>query len=330
MAKPGQLRWGLLGTARINQAIIAPIRTSKSSALVAVASRSPEKAIEYAKTWEIPRYFTSYDGLLEDPDIDVIYNSLPNSLHAEWSVKAMLLGKHVLCEKPIATNTAEMDRIIAVAQQTGRVITEAFMYRHHPQTLLVKKQIDEGEIGSLLMVHGSFCFTITRPSDIRLDPSLGGGSLWDVGCYPVSYARYVIGKEPVEIFGWQITGNTGVDLLFAGQMLFPGGVIAQFDCSFTSPSKHGMHFTGDKGMITVPMPFKPGMREEILVDRNGKRQIIRVKGMRLYSGEVNDIEAAILDGKSPQINLQDSRANVLSIETFYKSATISKPITLSI
>jgi predicted dehydrogenase len=166
--------------------VIEPIRSSRKSELVAVASRSQEKASQYATTWGIPRFHSSYEALLEDPEVDVIYISLPNSLHAEWSIKSMKMGKHVLCEKPITTSTHDLDAVIKVAKETGMVITEAFMYRHHPQTILVKQMVDNGEIGKLQLINGSFCYYNTRPSDPRFDLSFGGGSLWDVGCYPIS------------------------------------------------------------------------------------------------------------------------------------------------
>ena len=227
----------MLGTARINRAVIAPIRSSKKSQLVAVGSRSHEKASEYAAQWGIPRFFSNYDDLLADPLIDVVYISLPNSLHAEWSIKALQMGKHVLCEKPLTTSVQDADAVIATSQATGKVIAEAFMYRHHPQTLLVKDMLDNGQIGSLQLIRGSFCYTNTRPADVRFDPALGGGALWDVGCYPVGYSSFLTGTSPTEVYGHQLTGPTGIDTLFAGQLHFPHGVISQFDCSFITEPK---------------------------------------------------------------------------------------------
>jgi xylose dehydrogenase (NAD/NADP) len=187
------LRWGLLSTARINRALIPPLQASKRSQLCAVASRSQAKADEFASQCGIPRTHNSYEALLADPEIDVIYIPLPNSLHAEWTIRAVEAGKHVLCEKPLAVSTAEVDAIIAAAQAHGKIVAEAFMYRHHPQTLKIKALVDSGAIGELRMVRGAFTFNINRPDDVRLDPQLGGGSIWDVGCYPLSFTRYVVG-----------------------------------------------------------------------------------------------------------------------------------------
>ena len=325
-----RLRWGLLSTARINRSVITPIRVSKKSELLAVASRSQEKASLYASEWGIPHFYSNYEDLLADPEIDVIYNSLPNALHAEWSIKAMQMGKHVLCEKPLTTNIRDADAVIKASKKNGKIITEAFMYRHHPQTILVKQMLDNGEIGNLQMIRGLFCFYNTRPLDIRFDLALGGGSVWDVGCYPISYACYLTDKEPVEVFGYQVTGPTGIDLLYVGQLLFPDGVISQFECSFITPYKVQMEITGDKGRITIPDPFKPGKRTKIFLQQNGKEQIIRVNGQELYQGEIEDFENSILFGTPPRINLEDSRRNIATIEALYKSVQLSKPISVQI
>ena len=328
MAGVTRLSWGLLGTARINRAVIGPIKASNYSRLAAVASRSGDKAREYAIAWGIPRHFDSYEALLADPTIDVIYNALPNSLHSEWSIKAMQSGKHVLCEKPLTTDVPAVDNIIATASQTGKVISEAFMYRHHPQTIKVKKMVTEGEVGKLLLLHGSFCYTNTRPDNPRLNPDLGGGSLWDVGCYPISYARYLCGEEPVEIYGHQVIGSSGVDVLFAGQLSFPGGMIAQFDCSFISPSKSSVEITGDKGRIIIPEPYKPGKKSRIYLERDGRQRTIDIQGTELYQGEITDMENAILHGKSTLISLMESRGNISTLIALYESARISQPVNL--
>ena len=190
------LQWGLLPTARINQALIPPLRASQRNQLAAVASRTQQSADKYAREQKIPRAHGSYEALLTDPEIDVIYNSLPNHLHAEWTIKAVEAGKHVLCEKPLALSVEEVDAIQEAARKHGRVVAEAFMYRHHPQTLKVQELVKNGSIGDLKLVRGSFSYVLSRDGDVRLDPGMGGGSIWDVGCYPISYARSVIGEEP--------------------------------------------------------------------------------------------------------------------------------------
>ena len=187
------LRWGLLSTARINKALITPLQISKRNHLLAIASRSQEKADAYAHEKKIERAYGSYADLLADPDIDVIYNPLPNHLHAEWTIKAVEAGKHVLCEKPLALSTGEVDAMAAAAKKHGKVVAEAFMYRSHPKTLKVKEIVDSGELGQLKIVRGSFSFMMTNPDDIRWQPEMGGGGLWDIGCYPLSFTRAALG-----------------------------------------------------------------------------------------------------------------------------------------
>src|SRR5512138_1361414 len=196
------LNWGLLSTARINRALITPLRASKRNRLLAVASRTQESADRYARAKRIRRAYGSYEALLADPEIDVIYNPLPNHLHAEWTIKAVEAGKHVLCEKPLALSVQEVDTMKSAARRHDRVVAEAFMYRHHPQTLKVQEIVKSGSLGALKMVRGSFSFVLSREGDVRLDPAMGGGSIWDIGCYPISYARTVIGANPLEVFGW--------------------------------------------------------------------------------------------------------------------------------
>lgn len=319
------LHWGILSTARINRALIGPLNSSSRNRLVAVASRDSGRARAYALERKIPQYYGNYEALLEDADIDVIYNPLPNSLHAEWTIKAAQAGKHVLCEKPLALSVEEVDAMAAAGRAAGVVIAEAFMYRHHPQTLKVKEMVDAGLVGDVRLVRGSFTFNIADPKDVRLDPALGGGSIWDVGCYPISYARLILGKEPIRAFGWQWTGSTGVDEAFSGQLLFHGDIFAQFDCGFRSPYRAHMEIVGTGGSILVPDPFKPG--------EGSKVQLTQVEGSRwvdmppeaLYLGEVEDMADAILTGKAPRVTLEDSRGNVAAIQALLKSAREGAP-----
>jgi D-xylose 1-dehydrogenase (NADP+, D-xylono-1,5-lactone-forming) len=323
------LRWGLLGTARINQALITPLRASPRNKLVAVASRSAGRAADYAQEWQIPRYFGSYEAMLADPDVDVVYVSLPNSLHAEWAVKAAQAGKHVLCEKPLAVTLDEADAIIGAGRAAGVLIAEAFMYRHHPQTLKVKEIVDSGVLGQLALVRGAFTFSIDDENDVRLNSSLAGGALWDVGCYPVSYARTMIGAEPREVFGRQVTGAGGVDETFLGQLAFPGGVYAQFDCGFRAPNRTHMEIVGTEGTLTVPSPFKPRLDEHVYLRRGDDVETIEIPGQELYLGEVEDLADAILEGRAPRVSLGWSRANAAVLLALYDSARSGRPVNLA-
>lgn len=324
------LNWGLLSTARINRALIPPLRASKRNQLLAVGSRSQETADRYAHEWKVPRAHGSYEALLADPEIDVIYNPLPNQLHALWTIKAIEAGKHVLCEKPLALSVDEVDTVKEAARKHGRVVAEAFMYRHHPQTLKVQELVKSGSIGTLKLIRGSFTYVLHREGDVRLDPAMGGGSIWDVGCYPISYARAVVGESPLEVFGWQVTGPTGIDDTFLGQMRFANDVYAQFDSSFVIPFHTFMEIIGSEGTLNIPKPFKPEVDEKIYLTRDNKTETIKIKGQELYIGEVEDMADAILLEKASRVSLEDSRVNVAVISALLESARIGKPVKVDI
>jgi len=322
------LNWGILSTARINRALIPPLQISKRNHLLAVGSRNRESADKYAREKKIPRAHGSYEALLADPEINVIYNSLPNHLHAEWTIKAVEAGKHVLCEKPLALSVNEVNAIKSAAHKHGRVVMEAFMYRHHPQTLKVQELVKSGSLGALKLIRGSFSFVLSHDGDVRLNPEMGGGSIWDVGCYPISFARTVVGAAPLEVFGWQVTGETGIDMTFVGQMRFAEDVHAQFDSSFAIPFHAFMEIIGSDGTLNIPRPFKPGVDEKIYLTRNEKTETIKIKGQELYLGEVEDMADAILLGRDQRVSLDDSRANVAVISALLESARIGKPVKL--
>jgi len=322
------LNWGLLSTARINRALILPLRVSNRNRLLAVGSRSLESAESYAKDKGINRAHGTYESLLADPDIDVIYNPLPNHLHAEWTIKSVEAGKHVLCEKPLALSVDEVDAIKSAARAHDRVVAEAFMYRHHPQTLKVLDMVRNGSIGVLKLIRGAFSFMLTRENDVRLNPNWGGGSIWDVGCYPISFARTVVGERPVDVSGWQSTGPTGIDMTFIGQMRFANGVLAQFDSSFELPFRTELELVGSEGILRIPKPFKPQVNEEIHLTKHDRTETIIVKGQELYIGEVEDMADSILLGRHPRISLDDSRENVAVIKACLESAQTGVPVTL--
>jgi predicted dehydrogenase len=202
------------------------------------------------------------------------------------------------------------------------------MYRHHPQTLKVQELVKSGSLGTLKLVRGSFSFMLTREGDVRLNPEWGGGSIWDVGCYPISYTRTVVGAAPLEVFGWQVTGKTGVDETFVGQMRFENDILAQFDSSFAIPFHAFMEIIGSEATLNVPSPFKPGLDEKIYLTRGDKVETIKIKGQELYSGEVEEMTDAILHGKPSLVTLDDSRSNVAVIYAFLESARLGKPVSI--
>jgi len=220
----------------------------------------------------------------------------------------------------------EVDAIKSAARKHGRVVAEAFMYRHYPQTLKALKIVKSGSLGTLKLIGGSFSFLISGEGNVRLYPEMGGGSIWDIGCYPISYARTVLREDPLEVFGWQVTGRTGIDETFVGQMRFPENVQAQFDSSFVIPFHTFMEIIGSDGTLSIPHPFKPGEKENVYLTRGDKTETIKIKGQELYIGEAEDMADAILLGHDPRISLNDSRANVAVLSALLESARTGKPV----
>ena len=323
------LRWGLLSTARINRALIPAIRGSARSELTTVASRTLDRARDYAREWNIPRPLGSYEALLADPGIDVVYIPLPNHLHAEWTVRALEAGKHVLCEKPLALSVDEVDRIADACRRSGRTAAEAFMYRHHPLTEAVQAFAANGRLGRINLYRGAFTFPLTRPGDVRLDPAMGGGSLWDVGCYPLSYANLIAGAAPAEVFGWQRASERGVDMEFAAMLRYADGSVAQFDCGFAGPFRAEMEVVGTAGTLRILRPFKTDERSRLEFTSAGD-EIENVPFLpdTAYSGEVADMESAVLEGTRPRVSLDESRRTVRTILALYESARRGRPVTL--
>ncbi len=257
------LNWGILGTARINRKLIPAIRAVKGATAFAVASRSQEQATDYASEYDIPKGFGSYDALLADPKIDCVYIPLPNSMHAEWTINALQAGKHVLCEKPLASNAQEAEEIAAAVERTGLVCFEAFMYRFHPQWERARTLTETDEIGDLKAMHTSFGFPLSDTGNVRLISELAGGALMDVGCYCVNAARQVSRAEPIAVCASAFPHEeTGVDKAMAGLLEFEGQFLATFDCGFTGAYRRGASIIGTEGSIELANPWTPGPDEK--------------------------------------------------------------------
>lgn len=325
-----KIRWGLLSTANINRVLIPAIRESARGELAAVASRDIKKAQAFAKEWEIPLAFGEYQQMLESGKVDVVYISLPNHLHAEWSIRAMQAGVHVLCEKPFARDLNETDKMIAASREFGCVLAEAFMYRHHPQTKILGEWVKSGKLGEISVVRSVFNFKITKRENIRLVPEYGGGALWDVGVYPLSLAQYVFAEKPYAVFGMQWLGNTGVDENFCGQMLYSGDRMAQVSCSFRAPYYTHAEVIGSEGRLELNRPFKieSDIAKLIFHSTHGEINEIPVPQQDLYIGEVEDMQAAILDGASPYLSLEETRDHMQTTLALYQSARERKLVLL--
>ena len=321
------IRWGILGPGRISTRLVRGIRASAHGDLVAVGSRDAGRAAAYAATHGIPQRFGSYEALLAAPDVDVVYIAVPNHLHAEWAVKALQAGKHVLCEKPLALTLEEVDAIAAAAERSGRIAVEAFMYLHHPQILKAIELARSGALGTLELVQGTFSFFLDDDDDPRADPAMGGGSLWDVGCYPVSFARRLAGEEPDRVAAFARFDERGVDRTFIGQLHFPGGLLAQFDCGFAAPHRERMEIVGSDATLVLHSPFLPepdGLPPSLAMVRDRVSTPIEVGSLDQYTAEVDDLTAAILDGRPPTVTREYSRGTIATIVDLYDAARASR------
>lgn len=324
-----KVRWGLVSTAHINRRLIPAIRASRRGELVAVASRDRGKAQAYAAQWDIPFAFGSYQEMFDSGQVDAVYIGLPNHLHAEWSIKALEAGLHVLNEKPFALSLQEVDAMTAASQKSGKVLAEAFMYRHHPQTKIVGDWVRSGRLGQVMLVRGVFNFRLANRDDVRLVPEYGGGALWDVGVYPLSFAQYLYGSAPIAVSAMQWIGETGVDELFLGQMAYSNGH-AQFSCSFRTPFHTQIEVMGEEGVLTLTHPFTGVENGRLTFTPNeGEPQEIAVPQQELYLGEVEDLHAAILDGRSPYIRLSESRDHVRTVLALYEAARTGTDVLLN-
>ena len=248
------MRLGIVSTADINRKVIPGAHASEKVELVAVASREQERAERYAKEWDIGRAYGSYEALLEDPDIDAVYISLPNTMHREWSIRALEAGKHVICEKPFSKRPEDVEAAFDAAERAGRHLTEAFMYRHNPQTKRVVELVREGAIGELRVIRSAFSYSLYDADNIRLRTDVDGGSLMDVGCYCVSGSRLLAG-EPETVFGNAYIGPTGTDWVFTGALRFPGDVLALFDCGTSLPERDELEAIGTEGSLFLDDPW---------------------------------------------------------------------------
>ena len=323
------LRWGILGPGRIAPRLVRAVAASTRGELVAVASRDVGRAAAFATEHGIPRSFGSYDDLLAAPDLDVVYISLPNHLHAEWTVRSLDAGKHVLCEKPLALKVEDIDAIAAASARADRIAVEAFMYLHHPQILKSVELARTGALGRLELVNGTFSFFLAHPNDPRIEPTMGGGSLWDVGCYPVSLSRRIAGEEPDRVSAFARFDERGVDRTFIGQLHFPSGLLAQFDSGFAAPDRERVEIVGSNATLVLEAPFLPapdGPPPSLTMWRGREATPIEVASLDQYHAEVEDLTAAILDGSPPRVDLAFSRGTIDTLVELDRSARANAPV----
>jgi D-xylose 1-dehydrogenase (NADP+, D-xylono-1,5-lactone-forming) len=319
------IRVGILSTARINRLVLAGARESDRVDVTAVASRELAVAAAYAREHGIERAYSSYEDLLADPDLDAVYIPLPNSLHVEWSIRALEAGKHVLCEKPLSRRPGDVERAFDAADRAGLKLMEAFMYRHNPQTARLQELVDGGAIGGLRVVRAAFSFTIHDDANIRLAADLDGGALMDVGCYCVSTSRLLAG-EPERVFGLSVT-EAGVDTVFAAAMSFADGVFAHFDCGFRLPMRDELEVVGTEGSIFLDDPWHC-RRPLIELRRGGEVEEIALTPVDSYRLQFENFADAIGGAAEPLLGRDDALGQARAIDALYRSAESGNVVTL--
>jgi D-xylose 1-dehydrogenase (NADP+, D-xylono-1,5-lactone-forming) len=322
------MKWGLLSTANINRKLLAGVRETDEATAVAVASRDRSRAEQFAREHGIERAHGSYEELLADPDVEAVYIPLPNSLHVPWSIQALEAGKHVLCEKPLTRRPAEAEDAFAAAERSGRLLMEAFMWRHHPQALRLRELLDEGVIGRVRLIRAVFSFPLRDPEDIRLNGELDGGSLMDVGCYCVSGSRLVAGAEPERVSGEQVLGGKGVDIAFSATLRFPGDVLAQFDCGLAVEDRFGLEVIGEDGSLYLADPWH-GRAPGIRLTRDGEVEEIEIAPANPYAHELANFARAVRGEQPPRVGAEDALAQARAIEALYASAESGRSVVVA-
>jgi xylose dehydrogenase (NAD/NADP) len=320
------VNWGIVSTADINRKVIPAARASDKVDLIAVASRDSGRAESYAKEWGIERAYGSYEALLEDVDVEAVYISLPNTMHCEWSIRAVEAGKHVLCEKPMSRRAQDVVAAFEAAERAGRLLMEAFMYRHNPQTKRLEELVDEGAVGELRIVRSAFSYSLFEADNIRLRTDVDGGSLMDVGCYCVNGSRLLAG-EPQLVFGRQLLGPTGTDCVFAGAMAFPGDVVALFDCGTSLPERDELELIGTEGSLFLDDPWHCYV-PVIELRRDGEVERIELEPEDSYRLELENLSDAIRGEAEPLLGAEDAIAQARAIEALSRAAETGETVRL--
>jgi predicted dehydrogenase len=321
------VKWGIMSTAHINRLFLAGAREAEGVQLVAVASRDKARAEEYAREQRIPNAHGSYDELLADPEVEAVYIPLPNSMHVEWSVRALQSGKHVLCEKPLSRRAEEVEHAFDVAEREGRLLMEAFMYRHNPQTRRLTALVADGAVGRVRMIRAGFGLVAHDPANVRLQAVLDGGGLMDVGCYCVSGARLIAG-EPERVSAEQALGGDGVDVAFAAIMRHQNDVLSHFDAGLALDSRDLFEVVGDAGSLRLEDPWHC-RNPAIQLRRGDQTERIEIEPANSYRLEAENFSAAIRGEAAPLLGRDDALGQARTIEALYRAAESGQAIALA-
>jgi predicted dehydrogenase len=311
-----KVRWGVLGCASFARRRTIPALLQASNVeLVGVASRTQAKAEQFRAEFGLPRAFPSYETMLADAQIEAVYIPLPNGLHGEWTIRAAEAGKHIVCEKPFAADASEARRVAAVVARAGVRAMEAFMWRFHPQHLRARQAIDDGVIGAVRVVRASFSFPLPRKENVRLRTELAGGTVMDVGCYPVSASRFYFGAEPVRAFvRGDIDPEFGVDMRAGGLLEFAAGR-ALIDCAFDLPYRTAVEIAGEKGTIEIPRGWLPEDEAAVVID--GKTE--RLPRANQYVLQFEHFSRCILEGTPPRYGPDDAILQMTALDAVRRS-----------
>jgi predicted dehydrogenase len=320
------IRIGVLGAAAIvPSALTRPARSVPEVQVTAIAARDPKRAEQFARRHHIPQVHKTYDDLLTDPQIDAIYNPLPNGLHAEWTIRALRAGKHVLCEKPFASNAREAMEMAAAAQETGRVLSEAFAYRYHPLAARIKDVMTSGELGTIHHIEARFCFLLPSPSNIRFNYELAGGALMDAGCYPLSLVRFLTGLEPAVTSAKAKLFKPQVDSRMQADLDFGNGIKGHILCDMLSPKLFDsfLKVHGDAGEIKVINPYHPHWFHWLTIRTSRGTQRGTVQGINAYEAQLRAFAEAIHGERILNTDPNDAVHNMKLIDAVYEKAGLT-------
>jgi len=317
------LRVGVLGAARIAPtALLAPARNLPEVEIRAVAARDLQRAKKFGEKHAIPRVLPNYDALIEDSEIDAIYNPLPNSHHCEWTIRALEAGKHVLCEKPLASNASEARRMVDAAARSERLLMEAFHWRHHALAARMREIMCDGTLGKIRHIEATLCIPMLAPGDIRYRYDLAGGALMDVGAYPVNIVRHLAGDEPRVVSAEVRLSSPDVDRWARAELSFADGRTGRITCSLLSSSLLRLQakVVGDAGQMTVFNPVAPHVYNHLVVRTPTSKRRERVRGESTYTMQLRAFVQALRSGEPPVTDGRDGVANMAVIDAIYEAA----------
>jgi len=318
-----QVRIGVLGAARIvPSAVISPARSVPQVTIAAIAARNPQRAQAFARKHRIPKVHESYDALIADPEIDAVYIPLPNSLHCPWTLRALEAGKHVLCEKPLASNAQEAEEMAEAAERAGRVLMEAFHYRYHPLAVRMQEIVISGALGTIQQIETWMCFPLPEPGNIRYRYDLAGGATMDAGCYAINLLRMLAGTEPEVISASARLSSPQVDRRMTATFRLADGAVGQMTCSMLSSTflKIGARVRGDQGEMRVLNPFIPRLYHRLKVRTAQGTRVEHLPGEATYTYQLRAFAKALLEGAPVLTSAADAIANMRIIDAIYQKA----------